>query len=104
MLAERSGKRTSDSPRRTRGGAKKDRKLGASLRAEVRSAEKRIAELEAEKKGIEASLSDPDFYRNSDAGEYERLNRAFSEISGKLAAEEERWMAAQDKLDAALRD
>ncbi|MFP6736197.1 MAG: ABC-F family ATP-binding cassette domain-containing protein [Rhodospirillales bacterium] len=100
MLSERAGKPAPGKAKPKRG-ANIDRKKGNSLRAEVRSAEKRMAELEAEKKAIEESLSDPNFYRASEPGEYERLNRKFGEIRRKLGAEEERWMAAQDKLDNA---
>jgi ATP-binding cassette subfamily F protein 3 len=100
MLAERSAKPAADADKVKRGG-KNGRKANKSLRAEVRGAEKRMVELEAEKKTIEESLADPNFYRNSGPGEYERLNRKFGEISHKLGAEEERWMAAQDKLDSA---
>jgi ATP-binding cassette subfamily F protein 3 len=100
MLSERSGKPASNDGAAKRNG-KKDRKQANSFRAEVRAAEKRMAELEAKKKDIEASLSDPNFYRTSEPGEYERLNRSFGDISRKLGAEEERWMAAQDKLDRA---
>lgn len=100
MLSERAGKPAPGKAKPKRG-ANIDRKKGNSLRAEVRSAEKRMAELEAEKKAIEESLFNPNFYRTSEPGEYERLNRKFGEIRRKLGAEEERWMAAQDKLDNA---
>jgi len=100
MLSERSGKPSAGTEKAKRGG-KNDRKANKTLRAEVRTAEKRMAELESEKKIIQESLADPNFYRSSGPGEYERLNRKFADISGKLSAEEERWVAAQDKLDTA---
>ena len=100
MAAERAGKRETKKavPKR---GDRKDRQRGKSLRAELRAVEKCMAELKAEKKVLEASFADPNFYRNSEPGEYEKLNRRFREISSQLDVEEERWMTAQDALDQA---
>ena len=100
MLAEHAGKPETKIAAPKRGG-RKDRQQEKSLRAKLRAAEKRMAELQAENKVLEASLADPNFYRNSAPGEYEKLNRRFSEISSQLGAEEERWLAAQDALDQA---
>ena len=70
------------------------------LRQAVREAEKRLEILGTEMKEIERRLGDPEFY-NGAAPELPALNKRKATVERELAAVEERWLAAQNALDAA---
>lgn len=64
-----------------------------ALRKEVANVEKSIARLDAEKKQQHAAL-----LAATDPAEALRLHEALSEVTGRLAAAEERWLVLQEQL------
>lgn len=64
-----------------------------ALRKEVANVEKSIARLDAEKKQQHAAL-----LAATDPAEALRLHEALAEVTGRLAAAEERWLVLQEQL------
>ncbi|NQV55689.1 MAG: ATP-binding cassette domain-containing protein, partial [Rhodospirillales bacterium] len=85
----------------TRAPANERRKAIKPLRQDVVVSERRLAQLQSERDTAEAALADPALYEKSDAAKIERLTRELAFVKGKLAVEEEIWLAAVEELDAA---
>ncbi|MPY74512.1 MAG: ATP-binding cassette domain-containing protein [Alphaproteobacteria bacterium] len=72
----------------------------AHLRKAARSAEQELERLTARRTSIEASLADPALYSES-ADRVTTLNREKADVERRIAETEERWLHANEKLDAA---
>ncbi|MGH6622305.1 MAG: ABC-F family ATP-binding cassette domain-containing protein, partial [Alphaproteobacteria bacterium] len=72
----------------------------AHLRKAARSAEQELERLAARRTAIEASLADPSLYSES-ADRVTTLNREKADVERRIAETEERWLHANEKLDAA---
>ncbi|MGB5102835.1 MAG: hypothetical protein WBO04_05875, partial [Steroidobacteraceae bacterium] len=70
------------------------------LAREVAEIEKRIAALEAERRGLEAQLADTAFYAAGNVAEVQAATRRCTEVARLIEAAEERWLAAQSELEA----
>ncbi len=62
--------------------------------------EKKLAQLQAEQREVEAALADPGLYRAGDAARIRELNRRRAELVAAISAAEERWLALQIELEA----
>jgi ATP-binding cassette subfamily F protein 3 len=71
-----------------------------ALRDAVKDSEKRLAALGRERADLEAALADPKLYRGR-AEEITRLRKRLAEVGAAIAAEEERWLAAQEAMEGA---
>jgi len=87
------GKRPPPPPRGRAGEAKPAVSDERSLRKELANLEKSIARLDAEKKERHSAL-----LLATDPAEALRLHDALTEVTGKLAAAEERWLELQERL------
>ena len=62
--------------------------------------ERRIADLEAEKRLLEATLADVSFYTTTGPGEVQSATRRCTEVARQLEAAEDRWLAVQAEIEA----
>ena len=62
--------------------------------------EREIADLEAEKRGLEARLADTAFYASGNVADVHATTRRATEVARLLAAAEERWLEVQSDLEA----
>jgi ATP-binding cassette subfamily F protein 3 len=74
------------------------------LRAEVARCEARIAELERQRQEMEAALANPDVYSEQAKPRLQELLKLQAQLRRDLHASEEAWVAASERLDAALAD
>jgi ATP-binding cassette subfamily F protein 3 len=70
-----------------------------ALAKEVEQLEKRMAQLEAEKRKLDARLADPALYQSPDKKELQACQQRQAEVAGELAGTEAAWLAAQEKLE-----
>ena len=70
-----------------------------ALAREVEQLEKRMAQLEAEKRRLDARLADPALYQSPDKQELQACQQRQAEVAGELAGTEAAWLAAQEKLE-----
>ncbi len=87
------GKRPPPPPRGRAGEAKPAANDERALRKELSNLEKAIARLDAEKKERHAAL-----LAATEPAEALRLHDALTEVTGKLAAAEERWLELQERI------
>ncbi|WP_340110265.1 ABC-F family ATP-binding cassette domain-containing protein [Pikeienuella sp. HZG-20] len=73
----------------------------ATLRAEAKAAEARIAKIETMKAKIDAALADPDLYISQPKHRFEQLQKKRAEIISGLERAEALWLAAQERLESA---
>ena len=52
-----------------------------------------MVRLETEKKALESSLADPDFYSSGAPADIQAASRRCGELGALIAADEERWLA-----------
>ena len=67
---------------------------------EVERLEKRLAEWQDEKAGIEARLADPTAYASPDRLALEEMARRRAELAAAISDAEDRWLRVQDELEA----
>jgi len=72
----------------------------APLKKRAQAAEKEVARLQAERARLAATLADPALY-DGPGERVAELQRALGEVDKALAAAEERWIEAQEALEAA---
>ena len=70
------------------------------LLKEIEQLEKKMAQWNEEKAALDAQLADPALYAAVDRRQGEELHRQSARLADDLAAAEERWLLAQDELDA----
>ncbi len=70
-----------------------------ALAKEIEQLEKRMAQLEAEKRRLDARLADPALYRAPDKKELQACQQRQAEVAGELAEIETAWMAAQEQME-----
>jgi ATP-binding cassette subfamily F protein 3 len=70
-----------------------------ALAKEVEQLEKRMAQLEAEKRRLDTRLADPALYQSTDKKELQACQQRQAEVAGELAEAETAWMAAQEELE-----
>ncbi|HNH35008.1 MAG TPA: ATP-binding cassette domain-containing protein [Rhodocyclaceae bacterium] len=70
------------------------------LQKEAERLEKRLAEWQGEKAGIEERLADPASYALPDRTTLETLLKRQAELATAIAEAEERWLEVQDELEA----
>ena len=73
-----------------------------ALRAEVRKAEERVAKIEEMRAKLARKLADPALYDAGRAGDLEVWQRKYAEIEDGLARAEALWLAALERLEAAV--
>ncbi len=73
----------------------------APLRHETARQEKLIERLAADKRGLEAALADPTLYDRGTGDRITRLQTDLADVSRRLAAAEESWLALSEQLEAA---
>jgi ATP-binding cassette subfamily F protein 3 len=71
----------------------------SALRSKIRSCEKQIETLNAEKQQIEREMAAPDFYHQSNSEAIAELSRQLAGIEAQLAAVEEAWLQHQEELE-----
>jgi ATP-binding cassette subfamily F protein 3 len=71
----------------------------SALRSKIRSCEKQIETLNAEKRQIERQMAAPDFYNQSNSEAIAELSRQLAGIEAQLAAVEEAWLQHQEELE-----
>ena len=71
----------------------------SALRSKIRSCEKQIETLNAEKQQIERQMAAPDFYHQSNSEAIAELSRQLAGIEVRLAAFEEAWLRHQEELE-----
>jgi ATP-binding cassette subfamily F protein 3 len=71
----------------------------SALRSKIRSCEKQIETLNAEKQQIERQMAAPDFYHQSNSEAIAELSRQLASIEAQLAAVEEAWLQHQEELE-----
>ncbi len=74
-----------------------------ALRGEVKKCEERLDKLNEMRDRLASRLADPTLYETARAGELETWNRKYAEVMDGLDRAEALWLAAQEKLEAALR-
>ncbi|MBT4463517.1 MAG: ATP-binding cassette domain-containing protein, partial [Rhodospirillaceae bacterium] len=74
------------------------RAASTDLRKAAKQAEKKVATLEKQKEKLEAKLADPEVYQGSTAA-LQELQVKLGEIKSDLAATEEAWMKAEEKIE-----
>ncbi len=62
--------------------------------------EREIADLESEKRALEARLGDQSFYTSANVAEVQAATRRAAETARLLAAAEDRWLEVQSELEA----
>jgi ATP-binding cassette subfamily F protein 3 len=70
-----------------------------ALAKEVEQLEKRMAQLEAEKRRLDTRLADPALYQSTDKKELQACQQRQAEVADELAEVETAWMAAQEELE-----
>ena len=85
--------------RRALSPAERRRRL-APLRQAVAKAEARLEKLEALKARLDAALADPALYENGLAPRAQEWQKKRHELEAALAAAEEAWLEATDRLEA----
>ncbi len=109
LISERSGggngggraaKQAKNAKKSQRRNAASIRKEVAPLRAELKTAEDRVAKLEEMREKIDSRLADPDLYEKGPA-EIARLQRKRAEIIAGLERAETMWLEAEERLEAA---
>ena len=105
LFAERSASnggagaaKTGNTRREARRAAAKSREASASLRRDAKSAERDVERLSSELSRIGDKLSRPEAYTDGQ-GDLEALLKQRGAVEKKLAAAEERWLAAQAALE-----
>ncbi|HMM58440.1 MAG: ATP-binding cassette domain-containing protein [Xanthomonadales bacterium PRO7] len=78
-----------------------DRARTAPLKQEVQRLEKRIAQVESDKRQADAALNDPELYEDSSKARVQELTRQASSLASELADLEARWLTAHEELEAA---
>ncbi len=58
-----------------------------------------MAQLEAEKRKLDARLADPALYQSPDKKELQACQQRQIEVAGELAGTEAAWLATQEKLE-----
>jgi ATP-binding cassette subfamily F protein 3 len=96
------------SPERSAAAEKERKRLDAErrqrlspLRAEVARAEKEMESLSAESTALETALAAPSLYEPAGRAELERLLARQTDVRRRLAAAEEAWLSASERLEAA---
>ncbi|WP_420863699.1 ABC-F family ATP-binding cassette domain-containing protein [Algirhabdus cladophorae] len=74
-----------------------------ALRADVRKSEERVTKLNDMRDKLATKLADPALYEDGKAGEAEVWQKKYAEVMNALDRAEALWMAAEDKLEKALR-
>ncbi len=75
------------------------RRPSRRLAREIERLEKRMAQLEAEKRQLDARLADPAFYQSPDKAALITGQQRRDEIARELAETEATWLAAQEQLE-----
>ncbi|MDP1672500.1 MAG: ATP-binding cassette domain-containing protein [Burkholderiales bacterium] len=70
------------------------------LLKEAEQLEKRLAQWQQEKQGIDARLADPAFYASPDPAQLRELTTRQAELVQAVDAAESRWLALHDELEA----
>jgi len=78
-----------------------DRARIAPLKQEVQRLEKRIAQVEADKRKADDALKDPALYEADSSARMQELTRHTGSLASELADLEARWLAANEELEAA---
>lgn len=76
-----------------------ERQRQAPLRKAVKTCEAEVEKLTAEKKALEARLTDGTLYEEADKGELKELLARQAALASDLAEAEARWMAALEELE-----
>jgi len=71
----------------------------ATLQQEAQRLEKRIAQVEADKRQNDSALADPALYDVSQSAQLQGLTRQASALSAELAKLEEQWLSAHEALE-----
>ncbi|MBS0570151.1 MAG: ABC transporter ATP-binding protein, partial [Proteobacteria bacterium] len=71
----------------------------ATLQQEAQRLEKRIAQVEADKRQTDTALADPALYDGGQSTQLQGLTRQASALSAELAKLEEQWLAAHEALE-----
>lgn len=71
----------------------------ATLQQEAQRLEKRIAQVEADKRQTDSALADPALYDGSQSAQLQGLTRQASALSTELAKLEEQWLSAHEALE-----
>ncbi|QIE54582.1 ABC-F family ATP-binding cassette domain-containing protein [Pikeienuella piscinae] len=105
LLADRGGVRREREKAEKPKPAKRDRAAEratlATLRAEARAAEARVAKIETMKAKIDEALADPDLYISQPKHRFAQLQKKRAEIVEGLERAEQIWLKAQERLDDA---
>ncbi len=92
---ERSRRPARPAPPRPR--ARERRAALVPLRRKAREAERRLEELNAQRRAIETQLADPETY--GDGGEVAELRRQLARIESEIAAAEAAWLEAEEAIE-----
>jgi ATP-binding cassette subfamily F protein 3 len=79
--------------------ARKPSGKARALAKEIGQLEKRMAQLEAEKRKLDARLADPALYQSPDPSELQACRQRQTAVAEELAGVETAWMAAQEKME-----
>ena len=74
----------------------------APLKQEVQRLEKRIAQVEADKRKADVCLNDPALYEADSSSHLQELTRKAGSLASELADLEARWLAAHEELERAI--
>ena len=112
LMAKRGGSSSSGASssgaasRRAGGSADKQQSSGrqrrqntSALRSKIRSCEKQIETLNAQKQQIERQMAMPDFYHQSNSEAIAEFGSQLAGIEAQLAAVEETWLRHQEELE-----
>jgi ATP-binding cassette subfamily F protein 3 len=102
--AEPTGKPVAEQKKQRKREEAERRNRLSPLRAEVARCEARIAELERQRQEMEAALANPDVYSEQAKPRLQELLKLQAQLRRDLHASEEAWVAASERLDAALAD
>jgi len=70
------------------------------LLKELEQVERKMAQMQAEKKACDERLNDTELYSASDKTELQQLLKAQAELASKLETAEERWLELHEQLEA----
>ncbi len=98
-VAEKISPRDTAKPARAPAPERKPSGKTRALAKEIEQLEKRMAQLEAEKRRIDARLADPALYQSPDPSDLQACRQRQTAVADELAGIETAWMAAQEKME-----
>jgi len=70
------------------------------LLKELEQTERKMAQMQADKKACDERLNDTELYSASDKTELQQLLKTQAELASKLETAEERWLELHEQLEA----